>query len=83
MTLLEFYLVIVFAMSRYFYLELENTDYKSYINKDSMGYNWLAGITLLLATSVDISLLKNYLRKKQSSFCMLMLVGRKAVQQDT
>ena len=58
-------------------------DYKSYINKDSMGYNWLAGITLLLATSVDISLLKNYLRKKQSSFCMLMLVGRKAVQQDT
>jgi hypothetical protein len=57
-------------------------DYKSYINKGSMGYNWLAGIILLLATSVDISLLKSYLRKKQSSFCMLMLVGRMAVPQD-
>jgi hypothetical protein len=58
-------------------------EYKSYINKESMGYSWLAGITLLLATSVDISLLKNYLRKKQSSCCMLMLAGQKAVQQDT
>jgi hypothetical protein len=76
-------LVFAFTASRYFYQELENMDYKSYINIDSMGYNWLAGITLLPATSVDISLLKNYLRKKQSSFCMLMLVGRKAVQQDT
>jgi hypothetical protein len=37
-----------------------------------MGYNWLTGITLLLATNVDISLLKNYLRKMQSGFYMLM-----------
>jgi hypothetical protein len=58
-------------------------DYKSYINKDSMGYNWLAGITLLLAASVDTSLLKNYLQKKRSSYCMLMLVGQRTVQQDT
>jgi hypothetical protein len=60
-----------------------NIDYKSYINKYCMGYNWLAGITLLLATNVDISLLKNYLRKMQSGFYMLMWVGQRTVQQVT
>jgi hypothetical protein len=33
----------------------ENIDYKSYINKYCMGYNWLTGITLLFATNADIS----------------------------
>ena len=35
--------------------------------------NW---ITLLLAISVDISLLKNYLKKMQSGFYVLLLVGQ-------
>jgi hypothetical protein len=33
------------------YLRIENLDYKSYINKYSIGHDWLAGITLLLATN--------------------------------
>jgi hypothetical protein len=40
---------------------------KSYINKYGIGHDWLAGITLLPVTSVDISLLKNYLRKEQAA----------------
>jgi hypothetical protein len=36
-------------------------------SKDSIGYNWLAGITLLLETSVDISPQKNYLTKNNAA----------------
>jgi hypothetical protein len=57
--------------------------YKSYINKYCMGYNWLTRITLLPVTSVDISLLRSYLKKMQSGFYMLMWVDQRTVQQDT
>jgi hypothetical protein len=33
------------------YLRIENLDYKSYINKYSIGHDWLAEIALLLATN--------------------------------
>jgi hypothetical protein len=47
-------------------------NYKSYINKYWMVYDWLTGIILLLATSVDISLLKNFLKEMQSIYYMPM-----------